>query len=87
MANIRRFIRAHVNMAKHFEGLVGMDQRFEIVVPRHFSLVCFRILSSAMGLSIDNEGANKLNRKLLESINLSGRVYMTHAVVGEAYLI
>ncbi|XXG74706.1 hypothetical protein AAC387_Pa07g3358 [Persea americana] len=47
VANLRNFLRTHVKMAKHFEGLVAMDGRFEIVVPRNFAMVCFRLLSPA----------------------------------------
>jgi aromatic-L-amino-acid decarboxylase len=81
VANLRKFLRSHVKMAEIFEGLVGMDKRFEIVVPRNFAMVCFRILS------MSEERSNELNRKLLESINMSGRVYMTHTVVGGVYAI
>ncbi|XP_050368801.1 phenylacetaldehyde synthase-like [Argentina anserina] len=91
VANLRNFIRSHVNIAKTFEGLVRMDKRFEIVVPRNFSLVCFRISPSAL-ISSDEDGdgigiVNEVNRKLLEAINASGKTYMTHAVVGGIYLL
>nr|AZM69444.1 tyrosine decarboxylase [Asarum sp. XW-2018] len=91
VSNLRNFLRTHVKMAKHFQGLVGMDQRFQIVVPRTFAMVCFRLLPPANGSENGTEGclevANDLNRKLLESMNASGRVYMTHAVVGGVYMI
>ncbi|CAI0544256.1 unnamed protein product, partial [Linum tenue] len=76
VANLRNFLRSHVRMAEDFEKLVAEDGRFEIVVPRRFSMVCFR-----MGV------ANLANKKLLESINGSGRVFMTHAVAGGIYML
>ncbi|KAK1305010.1 Tyrosine/DOPA decarboxylase 2 [Acorus calamus] len=36
-------IRSDVEMAKQFERMVGMDERFEVVVKRRFALVCFRL--------------------------------------------
>ncbi|KAG6695798.1 hypothetical protein I3842_09G115900 [Carya illinoinensis] len=49
-ANLRNFMRSHVKVAKLFEGIVAMDKRFEIVVPRNFAMICFRInLPSTMG--------------------------------------
>ncbi|XP_010245171.1 PREDICTED: tyrosine/DOPA decarboxylase 2-like [Nelumbo nucifera] len=102
VANLRNFLRTHVKMAKQFEGLVAMDKRFEIVVPRNFAMVCFRLLPPAEEQKVyangnsayhhdhkaaDLERANELNRKLLESINAAGRIYMTHAVVGGMYMI
>jgi aromatic-L-amino-acid decarboxylase len=75
-----------VKMAKVFERLVAMDKRFEIVVPRNFAMVCFRILGSTVGI-LSEEHVNELNRKLLESINMSGSIYMTHTVVEGVYVI
>jgi aromatic-L-amino-acid decarboxylase len=108
VANLKNFLRSHVEMAKLFEGLVAMDKRFEIVVPRNFAVVCFRVLPKAMGIYmrqpkpahqngyvdnghkvVEEEGksSNEVNQMLLESINMSGRVFMTHAVVGKVYAI
>ncbi|CAK9149527.1 unnamed protein product, partial [Ilex paraguariensis] len=91
VSNLRNFIRGHVKMAKHFEGFIAMDKRFEVVVPRNFAMVCFRISPLMMGNAnqklLGEEDANEFNRKLLESINATGRVYMTHAVVWGVYVI
>uniref|UniRef100_A0A9I9CFG8 Tyrosine/DOPA decarboxylase 1-like n=2 Tax=Cucumis melo TaxID=3656 RepID=A0A9I9CFG8_CUCME len=81
VANLRKFLRSHVKMAKIFEGLVERDERFEVAVPRNFGMVCFR-------LSLDEvQKSNMFSLKLLEGINKTGRVYMTHAVVDGMYLI
>lgn len=92
VSNLCNFLRSHVEMAKQFELLVAMDKRFEVVVPRNFAMVCFRLVSPASGGALlddwsDTEHANDLNRKLLEAINASGRIYMTHSVVGGVYMI
>nr|ABJ16446.1 tyrosine decarboxylase [Aristolochia contorta] len=91
VSNLRNFLRTHVKMAKTFEGLLAMDKRFEVVVPRTFAMVCFRLLPAGGGGGGDDEegldAVNELNRKLLESINASGRIYMTHSVVGGVYMI
>ncbi|CAK7350682.1 unnamed protein product [Dovyalis caffra] len=99
--NLRSFLRSHVKMAQIFEELVVSDKRFEFVVPRNFAMVCFRALPLAMGNKVydngmaqkitydqhDQERNNQLNQELLKSINASGHVYMTHAVVGGLYII
>lgn len=90
VVNLRNLIRSHVDMAKHFEGLVRMDKRFEVVVPRNFAMVCYRVLPSTIGDSLkscDEKIGNEFNRKLLASINETGRVYMTHDVIGGVYMI
>ncbi|XP_017234419.2 LOW QUALITY PROTEIN: tyrosine decarboxylase 1-like [Daucus carota subsp. sativus] len=87
VGQLREFIRGHVDMAKYFEGLVGKDKRFEVVVPRLFSMVCIRVRPSAMtGKSCGND-VNELNRKLLESLNESGRIYVSHTVLDGIYII
>ncbi|KAJ4960353.1 hypothetical protein NE237_020263 [Protea cynaroides] len=61
--------------AKHFEGLVTMDKRFEIVVPTTFAMVRFQLLPLPVTVNADGW------------MNSSGRVYMTHAMVGGVYMI
>ena len=36
VANLRCFLRSHVKMAKLFEELVRLDNRFEVVAPENF---------------------------------------------------
>ncbi|KAG6384555.1 hypothetical protein SASPL_155624 [Salvia splendens] len=91
VANMQNFLRRHVGMAKEFECFVRKDTRFEVVVPRNFSTIVFRV--SPVGTYPDStrvfgdQGANELTAKLLESVNESGKVFMTHAVVGGVYVI
>nr|AHI16967.1 tyrosine decarboxylase [Solanum tuberosum] len=91
VTNLRNLIRSHVNMAKHFEGLVATDKRFEIFVPRKFAMVCFRIsplvLSQVSTKFDDEKEVNMFNTKLVESINSCGKLYLTHGVVGGTYII
>nr|CAB3478428.1 unnamed protein product [Digitaria exilis] len=64
---LRGHIRAHVRMATSFENMVRDDARFEVVVPRQFALVCFRLRSpEKFG---GEKTANELNRRLLEEVN------------------
>ncbi|KAI3412320.1 uncharacterized protein J3R85_017508 [Psidium guajava] len=98
--NLRNHIRIHCRLAKLFEELVGEDSRFEVVFPRNFALVCFRIrpsvvISTSNGHTVHeapgeawklNE-VNKLNAQLLRDINTSGRVFMTHTVIEGDYVL
>ncbi|WOG94127.1 hypothetical protein DCAR_0313420 [Daucus carota subsp. sativus] len=82
--NLMAHIRSDIELAKHFEALVNSDKRFEVVVPVNFSLVCFR-------LKPNEEGEESLkvlmNWNLMEAVNSSGRAYMTHAVLGDIFVI
>lgn len=64
---LRAYIREHVRIAGVFEGLVREDPRFEIAAPRTVNLVCFRL-----------RGPDALNRALMDRLNATGRIYLTH---------
>lgn len=72
---LREILRAHCAMAKEFESWVRADERFEVVAPVEFGLVCFR-LRPAAGES--PESIDQRNRELLERVNADGRVFLTH---------
>ncbi|XP_043696584.1 tryptophan decarboxylase TDC2-like [Telopea speciosissima] len=86
VANLQAHIRTDIQMAKMFEGFVRADPRFEIVVPRRFALVCFR-LKPDPGTGGSATAVELLNRKLLERINSTGGVYMIHSIVGDMYML
>ncbi|PPD97923.1 hypothetical protein GOBAR_DD04996 [Gossypium barbadense] len=75
VVNLQDHIRSDVGMAKIFEEFVRSDPRFEIVVPREFGLVCFRLNPDE---TFGSDYTELLNRKLLDWVNSTGRVYMTH---------
>ncbi|KAJ4729920.1 Tyrosine decarboxylase [Melia azedarach] len=82
--NLQSHIRSDIRLAKMFERLVKSDPRFEVVVPRKFAMVCFRLNPYSQFYSGYTE---MLNRKLLEWVNSTGRVYMTHTIVGGVYML
>ncbi len=71
---IEERIREHVRLAELFEGWVRDEPGWEIVAPRHFSLVCFRRMDE------DNE-------RLLERVNASGEAFLSHARLGDRYAL
>lgn len=71
---LRAYIREHVRLAALFESLVRADGRFEIAAPRTVNLVCFRLRG-------EGPEADAANRALLERLNASGRVYLTHTAL------
>ncbi|XP_074269473.1 tyrosine decarboxylase 1-like [Silene latifolia] len=81
-ANLIAHIRSDIELAKYFESLIEQDTRFELVVPRKFALVCFRLTPTGVDAS-----GNVMNQKLLEDINCSGEAFMTHAMLGGTFAI
>ncbi|PUZ63532.1 hypothetical protein GQ55_3G075000 [Panicum hallii var. hallii] len=83
-AKLQEHIRSDVAMAKMFEGLVRADDRFEVVVPRNFALVCFRIRPHG---AMAEEEVEEANRELMERLNKTGKAYLAHTVVGRKFVL
>ncbi|SFD83589.1 aromatic-L-amino-acid decarboxylase [Blastococcus tunisiensis] len=73
---LRAHIRSHVAMAQQLAGWAGADERFDVVAPHPFSLVCLRPRWSA---EVD---ADVATMTLLERLNDGGEVFLTHTTVG-----
>ncbi|KAI3894180.1 hypothetical protein MKX03_003737 [Papaver bracteatum] len=83
LENLQCYIRNHIKLAKHFEDLVAADSRFEIAVPCVFALVCFRLLPA----HDDQDCGNKLNQDLLDSVNSTGKIFISHTVLSGKYIL
>lgn len=67
---LRAVIREHIRLAKTFASLVESNSRFELVVPVHFSTVCFRLKTG------DAE-----NQAMIDRVNKSGKVFISHTTL------
>ncbi|CAO2210181.1 unnamed protein product [Urochloa humidicola] len=83
-AKLREHIRSDVAMAKMFEDGVRSDGRFEVVVPRNFALVCFRIRPCG---DMTEEDADEASRELMGRLNRTGKVFVAHTVVGGRFVL
>ncbi|XP_011024499.1 PREDICTED: tyrosine decarboxylase 1-like isoform X1 [Populus euphratica] len=83
LENLQCYIRNHINLAKYFEGLVAADSRFEVVTPRVFSLVCFRLLPP----NNNEDHGNNLNHDLLDAVNSTGKIFISHTVLSGKYIL
>ena len=70
---LREHIRGHVALAQEFASWVAADDRFELVAPHPLALVTFRL----------REG-DDATRALMDRVNASGELYLTHTVVNGA---
>ena len=64
---LRHHVRRHVALAQEFAGWVREDRRFELAVEPPLNLVCFR-----------HRGGDAANQALLDELNGSGALYLTH---------
>jgi aromatic-L-amino-acid decarboxylase len=69
-------IRDGVRLAELFEGWVRDEPGWELCAPRHFSLVCFR-----------REGSDAENEALLERVNASGEMFISHTRLHDRYVL
>lgn len=75
---LRAHIRNHVALAGEFADWLGSDGRFEVAAPHPLSLVCFRLRLA--GRTPEEQDAGNL--ALLEQLNSSGGIFLTHTRVG-----
>jgi aromatic-L-amino-acid decarboxylase len=75
-SGLQERIREHLRLAALFESWVREEPRWEVVAPRHFSLVCFRRV-----------GADEENVRLLERVNASGEVFLSHARLRDRFAL
>jgi aromatic-L-amino-acid decarboxylase len=79
---LQAILREHIRLGQLFSGWVKEDERFELMAPVPLSLVCFRF----------NDGREEtalaaLNKKLLENINATGKVFLTHTTLRGRYVL
>ncbi|MBA0571041.1 hypothetical protein Golob_004637 [Gossypium lobatum] len=67
VCNIRNFLRSHVKMAKIFH-LVESNNMFEVVVPRNFAMICFKIFPTTLEKELNgcNIGSGNIEAKLID---------------------
>jgi aromatic-L-amino-acid decarboxylase len=75
-AGLREHVREGVAQAQRLAGWIRADERFEIVAPHPFGLVCFRL-----------RGDDAPNEELLARLNDSGELFLTHTRVRGAYTL
>jgi aromatic-L-amino-acid decarboxylase len=73
---LRRRIRDAIRLAELFEGWVRDEPGWELCAPRPFSVVCFR-----------REGSDAENEALLERVNASGEIFISHTRLNGRYVL
>ena len=75
MEGIRSALRHHIALANKLKEWVELDPDFELMAPVPFNLVCFRFKPSGVE---DEQILEAKNKDLLERLNASGKMYLTH---------
>lgn len=69
-------MRRHVELAQRFAKWVEESDRFELAAPAPLNLICFR-----------HKKGDELNRQLMERLNRSGKLYLTHTMLDGRYTL
>jgi len=73
---LRFHVRRHVELAQRFAGWVQASDEFELAAPAPLNLVCFR-----------HRGGDAINRRLLDRLNQSGRLYLSHTTLADRFTL
>lgn len=73
---IRFHIQEHIRIAQQFAEWIRSSSDFELLAPAPLNLICFAHVNG-----------NDFNRKLLETINASGKIYFTHTGINGKYVL
>ena len=79
---LQKIVREHIRLAQEFKEWVEEHEDFELMAPVSLSLVCFRLNDGR-----DEEALNDLNGRLLESLNQTGKVFLTHTSLRGKYVL
>ena len=83
LEGLRRRIRGHVELAREFASWVDAEPGFERLAPVPFSTVCFRYRPDG----IPEGEVDALNERLLDAVNRSGEVFLSHTRLRGAFTI
>jgi aromatic-L-amino-acid decarboxylase len=82
LEGLQSMVREHIRLAEMFKEWVEDSENFELMAPVPLSLVCFRLNDGR-----DEEALNDLNRRLLESLNRTGKIFLTHTSLKGKYVL
>lgn len=80
---LRARLAEHMRLAHEFAGWVDAHKGFERLAPAPFSVVCFR----AIAPSLDQAALDTLNERLLESVNATGEIFISHTKLNGRYAL
>ncbi|MGQ0641154.1 MAG: pyridoxal phosphate-dependent decarboxylase family protein [Gemmatimonadaceae bacterium] len=76
-------LRGHMALAEELASRITADSAWELMAPVTFSLVCFRYAPSG----VDDAMLNQLNQAILDRVNSSGRVFLSHTKLNERFTL
>ena len=79
---LQAFVREHIRLARLFKGWAEAEPKFELMAPVRFGLVCFRLNDGR-----ETAALNRINRELLDRLNATGKVFLSHTVLNGKFTL
>ncbi|MBN2417240.1 aspartate aminotransferase family protein [bacterium] len=76
IAGLQYHVRRHVELTRMLVRMIEADGRFVIAAPVPLNLVCFY-----------HKAGDAFTRELMERVNSTGKVYMTHTKLGDRFVM
>ena len=76
-------IKNHIVLAAELRSWIELENDFEIMAPTPFSTVCFRFNPG----NLSEDDLNRVNEMLLEKINQSGKLFLSHTKLNGRFII
>ena len=73
---LRSRVREGIRLAALFESWVKAEEGWEVVAPRHFSVVCFR-----------RDDSDHANEALMERVNADGEIFLSHTKLDGRFVL
>lgn len=93
LRGLQKKLREHIQLAQDLKRKIVQTPNFEILAPAPLNLICFRYKPEGK----TEEELNQINEKILQELNATGKVYLSHTklngkytlrlVVGQTYVL
>ncbi len=80
---IQERIREHLRLGRLFAGWIDESPDFQRLAPVPFSTICLRAVVEGLG----DLQLNEFNRKLMDAVNASGKVFLSHTKLNDKFTI
>jgi aromatic-L-amino-acid decarboxylase len=83
-SGIRERVRKNVEWAQELAAEIDASEDFEMTAQVHFATLCFRFKPKGV---TGTEALNRLNANLMETLNDTGKIYLTHTKLRGIYTL
>ena len=81
---IKKYLKNHINLAKYLKDIILNDENFELTTKQNMNMINFRLNPKK---SKNNSEINKLNIRLIDKLNKTGKIYLSHTMINNIYSI